>query len=45
MSGSVWGGGGINGFVRSWRATDNAIEGIALAHNDTFLPLDEINAG
>ncbi len=42
-SGSTWGGGGMSGFVRSWRATDNALEGIALAHSDAFLPLDEIN--
>jgi putative DNA primase/helicase len=42
-SGSVWGGGGINGFTRSWRTTDNALEGMAVTHNDAFLPLDEIN--
>lgn len=42
VAGSMWGGGGINGFVRSWRATDNALEGIALLHNDTFLGLDEM---
>jgi len=39
---SVWGGGGVNDFVRSWRTTDNALEGMALIHNDTALPLDEI---
>jgi putative DNA primase/helicase len=42
VAGSVWGGGGINDFVRSWRTTDNALEGMALIHNDTLLPLDEI---
>ncbi len=42
VAGSVWGGGGVNGFVRSWRTTDNALEGLALIHNDTLLPLDEI---
>jgi putative DNA primase/helicase len=42
VAGSVWGGGGLNGFVRSWRATDNALEGVALVHCDTLLPLDEI---
>jgi putative DNA primase/helicase len=42
VAGSMWGGGGVNGFVRSWRATDNALEGMALLHNDTFLGLDEM---
>ena len=37
VAGSVWGSG-----VQSWRTTDNALEGLALAHNDAFLPLDEI---
>jgi putative DNA primase/helicase len=41
-AGSVWGGGGIKGFVRSWRATSNGIEGIAEAHCDTLLCLDEM---
>lgn len=44
VAGSVWGGGGTNGFVHSWRTTDNAIEGMALNHNDGFLPLDEMAA-
>ena len=42
MSASSWGGGGLNGFIRRWRATDNALEGIALTHSDTFLALDEM---
>ena len=42
VAGSVAGGGGINGFLRRWRATDNAIESIATAHNDALLCLDEI---
>ncbi len=42
VAGSVAGGGGINGFIRRWRATDNAIESIATAHNDALLCLDEI---
>nr|WP_207148754.1 DUF927 domain-containing protein [Lamprobacter modestohalophilus] len=37
---SVWGGGG---FVRTWRATSNGLEGIAAALNDTALILDEIS--
>ncbi len=42
---SVWGGDpstGSAGYVRQWRATSNATEGIACAHSDTLLPLDEI---
>lgn len=37
---SVWGG---QGFVRTWRATANGLEGIAAALNDTALVLDEIS--
>jgi putative DNA primase/helicase len=40
-AGSAWGGGGINGFVISWRATSNGMEGIAAAHNHACIPLDE----
>ena len=29
VAGSVWGGGGLAGYVRRWRATDNALEGVA----------------
>jgi putative DNA primase/helicase len=36
---SVWGG---PGFVRSWRATANGLEGITAALNDTALVLDQI---
>lgn len=42
VAGSVAGGGGNNGFLRRWRATDNALESIALAHNDALLAIDEI---
>ncbi|MCA3741998.1 DUF927 domain-containing protein [Phenylobacterium sp.] len=41
-AGSVWGGGGVDGFIQTWRATDNALEGLAEAHNDTLLVLDEL---
>lgn len=37
---SIWGG---PGFIRTWRATANGIEGIASARNDTALILDEIS--
>ena len=43
LAGSIWGGGGLVGFRRSWRTTDNALEGVAGLHSDTFLPLDEIS--
>lgn len=42
ISGSVWGGGGKDGFVRSWRTTDNGAEGLCVEHNDLVLPLDEM---
>lgn len=42
LAGSCWGGGGSLGFAQSWRATANSLEGIAAAHNDCFLALDEI---
>lgn len=42
VAGSVAGGGGNNGFLRRWRATDNALESIALAHDDALLCLNEI---
>jgi putative DNA primase/helicase len=33
---------GDNGYITTWRATDNGLEGIACAHNDTLLILDEM---
>jgi len=41
-AGSVCGGGGIKGYVRSWRMTDNGAESVALAHCDLLLCLDEL---
>ncbi|ADP70325.1 protein of unknown function DUF927 [Rhodomicrobium vannielii ATCC 17100] len=41
-AGTVWGGGGQYGFMRTWRATDNALEAVAAIHNNAFLALDEI---
>jgi uncharacterized protein (DUF927 family) len=40
--GSVWGGGSLNGFLRTWRATSNGLEGTAAELCDTLLCLDEI---
>lgn len=42
VAGSVCGGGGANGYIRTWRATDNGLEGVASAHCDLMLALDEI---
>ena len=43
VAGSVWGGGGVEGrFIRSWRTTANALEGVAQGHNDTLVALDEV---
>ena len=41
-AGSVWGGGGTMGFASSWRATGNALEGVAHGHTETLLILDEL---
>jgi uncharacterized protein (DUF927 family) len=43
VAGSAWGGGGIRGYVRSWRATANGLEGVAALHCDGLLCLDEIS--
>lgn len=43
VAGSVWGGGETNGYVRSWRATANGLEGVCLSHSDTLLCLDELS--
>jgi putative DNA primase/helicase len=43
MAASVWGGGEHGGYVRSWRATANGLEGVALAHCDALLCLDELS--
>lgn len=40
-AGSVCGG-GLDGYHKQWRSTDNALEAIAAAHCDTLLCLDEI---
>jgi uncharacterized protein (DUF927 family) len=41
-AGSVFGGSRENGFLDSWKATDNSFEAVAEAHNDGLLCLDEI---
>lgn len=42
-AGSVWGGGGVGGYVKNWRATDNALESISAMHDDAQLCLDELS--
>jgi putative DNA primase/helicase len=42
---SVWGRGATPGYVRSWRATANGLEGAAASATDTCLVLDEIGVG
>lgn len=43
VAGSVCGGSGhSSGYLRQWRATDNALESIAAKHNDILLVLDEL---
>jgi len=42
VAGSVIDGGGLRGFVRTWRATANGLEIMSEQHNDCLLPLDEI---
>jgi uncharacterized protein (DUF927 family) len=39
---SVWGSGADGGYMRTWRATSNGLEGNLAAACDTLLPLDEI---
>src|SRR5262249_38456983 len=43
MAASVWGRGGTPGYVRSWRATANGLEGAAASATDTALILDELS--
>lgn len=43
VAGSVWGGGDVEGYIKTWRATSNGLEGIAAAHCDVLLCLDEIS--
>jgi putative DNA primase/helicase len=39
---SVWGGGGVKGYITQWRATSNGLEGVAAKHCDALLVLDEM---
>jgi uncharacterized protein (DUF927 family) len=39
---SVWGRGSSPGYIRSWRATANGLEGAAASATDTVLVLDEM---
>ena len=41
LAASVWGK--PDSYTKTWRSTDNALEGTACEYNDSFLPLDEIS--
>lgn len=43
VAGSIWGGGGERGFLRTWRSTANGLESVAAYHNHALLILDEIS--
>ncbi len=43
IAGSVWGGGGVRGYIKQWRATDNALESIAAMHCDALACFDELS--
>ncbi len=42
VAGSVWGGGGKDGFVQGWDATPNGLEALAASRNHCLLLLDEL---
>jgi putative DNA primase/helicase len=42
MAASAWGKGGTPGYLRTWRATANGLEGAAAGSTDTGLILDEV---
>lgn len=42
VAGSAWGGGGLDGYIRRWKATANGLEGVATLHSDGLLCLDEL---
>ena len=42
VAGSVCGGGGVRGYILQWRATANGLEGVAAAHCDALVCLDEL---
>jgi len=41
VAGSVWGGGGADGYLQRWRTTDNGLEGVLAVHNGSLLILDD----
>ena len=42
VAGSVWGGGGVSGYIDNWSNTINGLEGRSLAHSDALLCLQEL---
>ncbi len=43
VAASASGGGGVGGYLRTWRATSNGLEGVAEMHCDALLCLDEMS--
>lgn len=43
VAGSACGGGGIMGYIKQWRSTDNALDATAQTHCDSLLCLDELS--
>jgi len=43
VAGSVWGGGDMGGYIKTWRGTGNGMEALALGHCDALLCLDEMS--
>jgi putative DNA primase/helicase len=43
VAGSVWGGGDMGGYIKTWRSTSNGMEALGLGHCDALLCLDEMS--
>ena len=43
VAGSVWGGGDMGGYIKTWRSTGNGMEALGLGHCDALLCLDEMS--
>ncbi|MBU1157698.1 MAG: DUF927 domain-containing protein [Proteobacteria bacterium] len=43
VAGSVWGGGDMGGYIKTWRGTGNGMEALGLGHCDALLCLDEMS--
>ena len=43
VAGSVWGGGEMGGYIKTWRGTGNGMEALGFGHCDALLCLDEMS--